>query len=424
MKILQINNVYGTGSTGKITMDLHRELLTRGHQSLVLYGRGFAEKEPFVRKLCPDWYARANGLRAWAVGLPYGGCDWSTRRLIRAIARENPDVVHLQCINGNFCNFFQLLQFLKENKIPTVLTLHAEFPYTGGCSHAGDCTRWITGCNACPQRSWRTCLYRDRTAEVWERLRQIYAGWEDLRIVGCSEWISNRAAQAGVLTGAKICTIHNGIDTQLFSPRQYGRAQIYRELALSPLRKLILYVAPAFSTQKGFDLFEKLVQDSVGLPLYFLAVGQTARCQYPNLTVAGRVERQDILADLYSAASALVVCSRQDTFPTVCLEAISSGTPVIGFDVGGVRETISPGMGTTVPLGDIPAMQQALLDLPATPDPELLARARVSCSKERMADMYIALYRSLLEERSSRENSKQPETMGSAASSAAVPLRP
>ena len=40
MKILQVNNVYAEKSTGKITQDVHKGLLARGHESLVVFGRG------------------------------------------------------------------------------------------------------------------------------------------------------------------------------------------------------------------------------------------------------------------------------------------------------------------------------------------------------------------------------------------------
>ncbi len=82
------------------------------------------------------------------------------------------------------------------------------------------------------------------------------------------------------------------------------------------------------------------------------------------------------MAVLYTAADALVLCSRQDNFPTVCLEAAACGTPVVGFSVGGVAETILPGLGTAVSSGDIPSMQRALLELPS-PLPAAVERARV-----------------------------------------------
>ena len=50
MKVLQVNCVYGKGSTGKITQDIHKELCARGMESIVCYGRGERIREPGVYK--------------------------------------------------------------------------------------------------------------------------------------------------------------------------------------------------------------------------------------------------------------------------------------------------------------------------------------------------------------------------------------
>ena len=124
------------------------------------------------------------------------------------------------------------------------------------------------------------------------------------------------------------------------------------------------------------------------------------RLAQENATVVGPVADQQFLAELYTAADALVMCSRCENYPTVCLEAISCGTPVAGFAVGGVGETICPGMGGTVPLGDMDAMKRLLLTLTAKkPEPERWESARVFYSKTRMAEEYLKLYRAMVENR-------------------------
>ena len=138
MKVLQVNCVYDTGSTGKIMADIHRELGRRGIASVVCYNRGKKVKEPNVYKTCGELYSKCNNLITRFTGIMYGGCWFSTNRLISIIKKEQPDVVHLHCINGYFVNIYRLVQWLKENHIKTVLTLHAEFMYTANCGHAMD----------------------------------------------------------------------------------------------------------------------------------------------------------------------------------------------------------------------------------------------------------------------------------------------
>ena len=139
MKILQINNVYDFGSTGKITRDIHHGLLEKGYESVVYYGRRYKTDDHSVYKICSEFYGKAQNGLYQITGIKYGGCFFSTNRLLSAIKHEKPDVVHLQCLNGHFVNIYRLVEYLKESNIPTVLTLHAEFMYTGNCGHSYEC---------------------------------------------------------------------------------------------------------------------------------------------------------------------------------------------------------------------------------------------------------------------------------------------
>ena len=70
MNILQINCVYGVGSTGNITRDLHQALLARGHRSAVLYGRGPQAQIPMWPGFAPAGTAGPRGLQPGLRGCP------------------------------------------------------------------------------------------------------------------------------------------------------------------------------------------------------------------------------------------------------------------------------------------------------------------------------------------------------------------
>ncbi len=135
VKVLQINNVYGRLSTGKIVADLHHTYQSMGIDAYVCYGRGPAVQETNIQKVCWETYAKLNKIRAMLSGVMYSGCHLSTSRLIHVIKQLNPDVVHLHCINDNFVNIYRLLEYLGRKQIPTVVTLHAEFMHTGTCGY-------------------------------------------------------------------------------------------------------------------------------------------------------------------------------------------------------------------------------------------------------------------------------------------------
>ena len=227
MKVLQVNVVYRKGSTGKIMADIHEELLRQGHESIVCYGRGEAINEPYVYKTCGELYSKINNAMTRITGVMYGGLSLSTRKLISIIEKEKPDVVHLHCINGYFVNIYKLIAWLKEHKVKTVLTLHAEFMYTANCGSALDCDKWLTGCGNCPRRKQEIrSFWRDGTAISWRRMKKAFEGFNALQIVGCSDWIAERAKSSPILGQIDATRIHNGIRTNNFHSNWSDEASV------------------------------------------------------------------------------------------------------------------------------------------------------------------------------------------------------
>lgn len=396
MKVLHINCVYPQGSTGKITQAIHRHLLCRGQDSLVIYGRGGRCEDPAAVRICGDLPAKANHALSRVTGLVYGGCHISTGRLIARIRREKPDIVHIQCINGYFVNIYRLISWLKEQGIRTVLTLHAEFMYTANCGCAFDCEGWKHGCGHCPQlRQATESLFFDRTADSFEKMRKAFHGFGDrLRVVGVSDWLCGRAAQAPVLRDLRILRIHNGIDTSVFCPQDADT--IRRELGIRANEKMVLWVTSGFTHAKGKDLFFDLVKRLDGGDYKFVIAGADRPSgDETDVIYLGSVADQTRLARIYSAADVTVCCSRQESYPTTLLESQCCGTPVVGFRIGGVPETVFPGMGQTVPMGDIEAMAAAVAHW-CGEESRISAETREDClranDQRTMADAYFQLY--------------------------------
>lgn len=405
MKVLQVNCVYNTGSTGKITRDIHIELLKNGHESVVCYGRGTKTQDAGVYKTCGELYSKLNNLLTRFTGILYGGCFLSTNRLISIIKKEKPDIVHLQCINGYFVNIYRLVSWLKKSKIKTVLTLHAEFMYTANCGHSYNCEKWKTGCGKCPRfRAETKSLFLDSTARSFKKMKKAFDGFDDnLVVTSVSGWIMNRAKQSLILGNKKHTVISNGLNTDNFYPRDCE--ELRKNLELTDA-KTVLFVTPVFSLDpnqiKGGYYVAQLAKKMPDMK--FVVVGNTT----PNLSLPeniidmGRVENQSKLAEYYSVADVMVITSKADNYPTVCLESNCCGTPVVGFDVGGVRETIFDGMGTTVEHGDMDALSDEVRKyaaLKSSISKETIEQCRARNSRSRMTEDYIDLYKEMLEAR-------------------------
>ncbi|MBP3706138.1 MAG: glycosyltransferase, partial [Clostridia bacterium] len=400
MKILQVNCVYNTGSTGKIVYDVHTELVNAGHESVVCYGRGQKTADKNVYKNCSEWYSKLNNLISRFTGVMYGGCFFSTNKLIRIIKRENPDIVHLHCINGYFVNIYRLITWLKKNNVKTVLTLHAEFMHTANCGHAFECEKYKTGCGKCPhfKKETKSILF-DNTALSFKKMKKAFDGFNNnLVVTSVSPWLMDRAQNSIILGDKKHTVVMNGLDTSVFYP--HGADEIRKKHNLED-KKFVLFVTPVFSIDKnhikgGWYLIElaKRMPEVV-----FGVIG--AREQYDNLPKnvinIGRVDDQDTLAKYYSAANATILLSQRETFSMVTAESLCCGTSVIGFKAGG-PETISiDKFCSFVPYGDIDDIQNKLEQkLNCEKDERISQKAASKYDKRTMANSYLNEYSELL----------------------------
>ena len=406
MKILQVNNVYHHGSTGKITYDIRQGLLDRGHEALVCYGRTPKTQDANVIRICSEMYSKINNVRSRITGIMYGGFELSTKRLKNIIRRERPDVVHLQCINCFFINIYEIVAWLKENRIKTVLTLHAEFMYTANCGYALDCENWRTGCGNCPRlkketRSW----FFDGTHRSFEKMRKAFAGFEkDLTVVSVSPWLRDRAMSSPVLRDMHHEVIYNGLDTDIFHPWEGEELRQRHQIGN---RQVIFHATPCLSDDpahiKGGKFVLELARRMKDLPAVFVVAGKH-RISGPvpeNMILLGNLADQELLAQYYAIADATVLTSKKETFSMVCAESLSCGTPVFGFKAGAPEMISLKEYSAFVDNGDVLALQKLLTDyLSGVPfDRKKVAdRAKVVYSREAMQEQYISLYRRIINE--------------------------
>lgn len=402
MRILQVNCVYKTGSTGKITADLHNAFKKKGIESVVCYGRGKRVNEPNVYKTCGELYSKLNNLLSRFTGIMYGGCFFSTNRLISIIKKEKPDIVHLQCINGYFVNIYRIVNWLKKNNIKTVLTLHAEFMFTANCGHSFDCEGWKTGCGKCPKFKAETkSLFFDGTAHSFKKMQKAFEGFknENLIVASVSPWLMERAKQSSILAGKQHTVVMNGLDTGVFYRREVGAVK--SELGIAD-EKIIFHVTPNFNNDpdyiKGGYYIIKLAEMLKGENVKIIAAGSyPENLKVPdNILLLGKVSDQNRLAELYSMADITVIASKRETFSMVCAESLCCGTPVAGFKAGGPEAISLDKYSRFVDYGDLKSLYTAVNDLlrEARNGEKISKDASAAYGSRVMSENYINIYRS------------------------------
>ncbi|MGE0090526.1 MAG: glycosyltransferase [Bacteroidales bacterium] len=400
MKVLQVNILYNQGSTGKIVSDVHKVLKTKGIESIVCYGAGEKSLEKNVYKLAGRYELSAYRIWAHIKGLQYASGFFSTNRLIKLIQKEKPNIVHLHCINGFFINIYRLMNYLKKNRIKTVITLHAEFLYTGNCGHAFNCEKWKTGCGKCPNL-WQSTYsyYFDRTETAWKMMKEAFSGFDNLSITSVSEWVKKRAEQSPILAGHNITAIENGIDTQnVFKPTNY--VGLKEKLGLKD-EKIILHVTAKFTKNENdlkggrfiYELAEKLKNENIK----FLIVGSDDRSieMLDNMINIGRVTDQIELARFYSMSDLTIITSKRETFNMPTAESLACGTPVVGFIAGGPESIALREYSEFVKFGEVDKLTEAVkkwLYSKVVNKNEISERAAKKYSKELMSEKYVDIY--------------------------------
>lgn len=394
MKVMQINCVYKQGSTGKIVYDIHKSLREQGIASIVCYGRGELIKEDNVYKTSSELLAKFNNIKSRFTGMPYNGSFFATKNLLKIIERESPDVVHLHCINGFFVNIYSLMAFLKVNKIPTVLTLHAEFMHTGGCGHSYECMNWKTGCGHCPhlKDTMKSYIF-DRTKKNWNLMKNAFDNFEKLIIASVSPWLQHRAEQSPITSGFIHCTVLNGVNCDIFKPKNCNN--IKRKLNIKNEKILIHVTANFTSSVKGGDYIIELAKRLKDIKFIIVGSKNTDNTGLPrNVINIGRVTDQTQLAEYYSIADACIITSKKETFSMPVAESLCCGTPVVGFQAGGPESIAIPKYSKFVEYGNMAKLERAVMSIlnRTYSRDEISLCAAYKFSAHRMTQEYIKLY--------------------------------
>ncbi len=333
-----------------------------------------------------------------------------------------PDILHLHNLHGGYFDLRALPWLTRQ--IPTVLTLHDAWLFSGHCAHSVGCDRWKTGCGHCPDLTIYPSIEKDATAYNWERKRRIFHR-SRFHVTAPARYLINMAEES-ILKPAMLSSrvIPNGIDVALFSPGNKDHARL--QLGLPRDAAILVFVASDFLKNRFKDWptirrsAEILADRLAERPVMLVGIGDAADDEaMGNLGIryAGTVRDQTTLVEWYRAADLCVHAAHADTFPGVVLESLGCGTPVIASAVCGIPEQVrsltdgytpcpmygpDEATGILVGPGDAEAMADACVKL--LRDDALRSRlssnavrdARARFSNDRMVQAYLSLYEEIL----------------------------
>lgn len=350
IRVLEINAVYKKGSTG-VLMDQIGEVLQEAGME-VYYATPDAPVSRYTYQIGNRLDHKGHAILCRLVGVQGYFSNVATAKLIHWIDSIKPDIIHLHNLHSNYINYTVLLSYIQKRRIKTIITLHDCWFFTGKCFHFlyDDCLKWQENCGRCPRkRKEQASLVFDFSKKVLADKKRLIGDNANVQIVAVSEWLAAEARKS-ILRNRPISVIRNGIDLGVFQPQEINRA----EKNIPEDEFVLLVMANKWFAPENVNIVKELL-DSLKTGMRVIVVGCNGNqaSHDTRVTCLGRLNAQQ-LAQYYSLADVFVNLTKVDSFPTVNMEAISCGTPVVTFDSGGSRESIVEGVtGYVVPYGNV-----------------------------------------------------------------------
>ncbi len=349
MRVAQVN-MTDRGSTGKIMLNIAALAREKGIEaktfSTITFKENKSSRENIPSHTCFGYYTE-NVLHTVLGKLTgYNGMFsyFGTKKLIRELKSLQPDIIHLHNLHQFCINLPLLFRYIKKNNIRVIWTLHDCWSFTGHCPYFDieKCKKWKTGCEKCPRYQKYPQTYVDKSKSLYKKKQKWFKGIEDMTLVTPSKWLAGLVSQS-YLRDYPCKVINNGIDLSIYKPTESD----FREKNNLRNKKIILGVSFAWGYPKGLDVFIELSR-RLGEDYQIVLVGtnEFIDAELPdNIISIHRTKDQRQLAEIYSAADLVLNPTREDNYPTVNMEAIACGTPVLTFNTGGSPEMLSDNSG-------------------------------------------------------------------------------
>ncbi len=369
MRIAEINMMH-VGSTGRIMFGIAHAAIEANHE-VYTFSPYYYQKSSKMENQSIENHTFFSSLIETKIHIGLAemtglhGC-WSffgTGQLIRSLKKIKPDILHLHNLHNFTINLPMLFAYIKKERVSTVWTLHDCWSMTGKCPHfqVTQCDKWKTGCFRCPVVREYPKAYIDQTKLMWRLKRKWFTGITNMMIVTPSQWLANIVKES-YLSEYPVRVINNGVDDGIFHPVE---SNSYEKYGIKANKYKVLGVSFDWDWKKGLDVFialSKILPENYQIILVGTNEGIDQTLPEKIISIH-RTQNQKELAELYSMADVFVNPTREDTFPTVNLEALSCGTPVVTFRTGGSPECIDESCGISVDCDDLDEMKRSIVQV-------------------------------------------------------------
>jgi L-malate glycosyltransferase len=224
------------------------------------------------------------------------------------------------------------------------------------------------------------------------------------RITAVSQFLRQETFNAFGCTACDVEVIYNFIDPDVYDRAKYP--QLLRE-QLNGGRRVIMHVSNFRPVKRVRDIVQIFAKVRDEVPSVLVMVGDgpdrvDAETEARTLGIDSDVHflgKIDVVAPLLAGSDLFLLPSQSESFGLSALEALASGTPVVGSRAGGLLEVVREGVtGCLREVGDIDAMAAASIEILADRDrwqamsQEAATDARARFSRDDIVQQYETLY--------------------------------
>lgn len=361
-KILIINTTFSRGGAAQLARDLFFDLKKNPeNQVLFAYGRDYEGDQADTCYFGNKFELYLHVLLVRFFGLEGFGSFYATRKLLRYIEQEKPDLIHLHNLHGYYVNFYKLLNWLNQKKIKVVWTLHDEWLFTWLPAHSMGCAHCKTLIGTCTNKYTYPKNYWALFPALMLLQKRIILGLKNITLVSPAAWLFN---EAKIFLGSEHNhLILNGVDTTFFQP-VIDKLTLRHKYKLPTDKKIILLsINDLKDMNKGGQYILPLAKKLESGKYFICILGAAKVPKHKNLLSLGYVSNRAKLVEIYGLADLFCFTSAVETAPLSVLEAMSCGLPVVAFDIPALVTVVTNQNGVLVECGNDKQLVSTIIEL-------------------------------------------------------------